>query len=224
MTGTEAARRIDISAVRTHHTRNDIDKMIIPARKFRFVNVHVLPGWVSYLSEQLKDDNDILPGSPVGFPSGAHKTAVKLLEARELVADGVGEMDLVMNVGRFKNGEYGYILDEIKQVKEIAGSVPLKVILEINVLNDDEIKKASDIVVESGADFIKTGTGWVPGDANIERLAMIRRHVGSSIKIKAAGGIRTLGEFLELDSLGIERFGINLDTAIEIVEQLDRKV
>jgi deoxyribose-phosphate aldolase len=221
MVGKEAARKIDISAVRTHHSKKDIDVLVESAKQYRFINVHVLPCWVSYVADLLKDDDDILPGAPVGFPDGAHKKLVKVLEAKELVADRVGEMDLVMNVGRFKNQEYDFVLDEIKEIRDIAGSLPLKVILEINCLTDDEIKKACDIVIEAGADFVKTGTGWVKGDANIDRLKMIKMHVGNQIKIKAAGGIRTVEEFLSLNEMGVERFGINLTTAIELVEYFD---
>ncbi len=221
MTGFDAARKIDISAVRTHHTQSDIDSVVAVAKQYRFVNVHVLPCWVRYLADLLKDDDDILPGAPVGFPGGAHKTGIKVHEARELMADGVGEMDMVLNIGKLRNHDYQYVLDEIKQVREVAMDVPLKVIIEINSIDDDQMLKACDLVVESGADFIKSGTGWIPGDANLKRLEKIKNHVGNQVKIKAAGGIRTIEELLFLESLGIERFGINLETAILLVRALD---
>lgn len=221
MTGLQAARKIDISAVRTHHTKEDINSVVKIAQQYRFINVHVLPCWVSYLAELLKNDPDILPGAPVGFPGGAHKTEVKILEARELIADGVGEMDMVINVGKLRNRDYDYVLNEIVEIRKISKTVPLKVIIEVNSLDDSEMYKACDLAIEGGADFVKSGTGWIPGDANIERLEKIKKHVGSRIKIKAAGGIRTVEEFLYLDSLGIERFGINLDTAIMLVKSLD---
>lgn len=221
MTGLQAARKIDISAVRTHHTKEDIDSVVTIAQQYRFINVHVLPCWVSYLAELLKNDSDILPGAPVGFPGGGHKTKVKILEARELIADGVGEMDMVLNVGKLRNRDYDYVLNEIVEIRKISQTVPLKVIIEINSLDDSEMYKACDLAIESGAAFVKSGTGWIPGDANIERLEKIKRHVGNRIKIKAAGGIRTVEEFLYLNSLGIERFGINLDTAILLVKSLE---
>jgi deoxyribose-phosphate aldolase len=221
MTGLEAARKIDISAVRTHHTKEDIDSIVRVAQKYRFINVHVLPSWVSYLAELLKDDIDIIPGAPVGFPGGAHKTKVKILEARELIADGVGEMDMVLNIGKLRNHDYDYVLNEITEIKKISRSVPLKVIIEINSIDDSLMLKACDLAIDGGADFVKSGTGWIPGDANLKRLEQIKEHVGDRIKIKAAGGIRTVEEFLYLSSLGIERFGINLDTAISLVESLD---
>lgn len=148
-------------------------------------------------------------------------TSQQILEAEELLKDGVGEMDMVMNVGKLKSHEYEYVLDEITRIRAIAGSVPLKVIIEINCLSDEEMKKACDLVLQGGADYIKTGTGWIPGDANLDRVKAIREYVGDKIKLKAAGGIRTQKEFLYLESIGIDRYGINLNTAIELVNSLD---
>jgi deoxyribose-phosphate aldolase len=94
------------------------------------------------------------------------------------------------------------------------------VIIEINVLKDDEVKKACELVMKSGSDFVKTGTGWIPSEVNIERVEMIKEFCGSDIKLKVAGGIRTLSEFNALYKMGVERMGINTKSAIEIVEQL----
>ena len=218
MNAFEAARKIDISAVRTHHGKDEIDQVIKLGKKYGFINVHALPCWTSYLAEQLNDSPEVLVGAPVGFPGGGHKTAVKELEALELVKDGVQEMDLVMNIGKLRSGEYRYITDEISSIKNIAGEIPLKVIIEINCLDDDQIKKACELVIEGGADFVKTGTGWVPGDANLERISRMMNFIGDSIKVKASGGVRTRDEFLYLDSIGVARFGINVRSAVEIVE------
>jgi len=219
MTAHEAARLIDISAVRTQHTKSDIEELVKYAAEYRFINIHALPSWTKLLSELLRDMPDVYVGAPVGFPSGGHKTAIKLAEARELVADGVEEMDIVMNIGRFRNKEYDYVLDELVQIiGETPDHVLTKVILEINVLTDEEIKKACELVIESGADFVKTGTGWVPGDANVERIRMMKEICGDRIKIKAAGGIRTPEEFIALCEMGVERFGINTKSALEIIE------
>jgi deoxyribose-phosphate aldolase len=217
----EAARRIDISAVRTQHTLNDIVQNVEYAKKYHFINVHVLPGWVKTLSEMLKDVEGVYVGSPVGFPGGGHCTMVKIAEAEQLIKDGVEEMDIVMNVGRFLNKEYDFVLKELKDIISITDkSIKTKVIIEINVLKDDEVKKACELVMKSGADFVKTGTGWIPGEANIERVKMIKEFCGPDIKLKVAGSIRTLSEFNTLYEMGIERMGINTKSAIEIVEQL----
>lgn len=216
------ARMIDISAVRTHHSIDDIKSLVQYAKEYRFINVHVLPAWVSLLVDLLKDEEDILVGAPVGFPSGGHLQEIKFREAKRLITDGVQEMDMVINVGKLKAGEYDYVLDEIKEIVDISGSIPLKAIIEINCLTDDEIKKACELVIEGGADFVKTGTGWVPGDANVERIRMIKQFVGDSIKIKAAGGIRIKEEFLKLYKIGVTRYGINTKSAIEIVESFNK--
>jgi len=219
MTALEAAGMIDVSAVRTHHSLKDIERVAELAKRYRFVNVHVLPCWVKALAAMLRETEGVLVGAPVGFPGGAHTTEVKVLEAELLVADGVQEMDIVMNIGRFKNREYAGVLDELTQVVACAGEgVLTKVIIELNCLADDEIEKACEVVMESGADFLKTGTGWVPGDANVERVARIKRITGKQLKVKAAGGIRTQDDFLRLYDLGVERFGINTASAIEIVK------
>ena len=219
MTSEQAARMIDISAVRTASSLGDIREIVKYAEKYRFINVHTLPSWTKTLSEMLKDIPGVFAGAPVGFPSGGHRAEVKLEEARLLIADGVREMDIVMNVGRFINKEYGYVLNELK---EIIGIVPegvlTKVIIEINALGGGEMEKACELAIESGADFVKTGTGWIPGGANIERIRQIKRICGPRIKVKAAGGIRTPQEFMELYDMGVERMGINVKSAVEIVE------
>lgn len=219
MTPVEAARLIDISAVRTHHCLKDIEEVVKIAQKYHFINVHALPCWVKQLSVLLANDPDIYVGAPVGFPGGAHRTETKLLEAKYLVEDGAQEIDIVMNVGKFKAGEYGYVRDELRQIIDSMPSHILKkVIIELNCLTDEEIQPACELVMDTGADFLKTGTGWVPGDANIDRIARIKKLTHGKIKVKAAGGIRTREEFDRLVDLGVERFGINTKTALKIVE------
>ena len=159
----------------------------------------------------------------MGFPSGGHKTAVKVLESKELVADGVQEMDILMNIGKFKYGEYEYVTQDIMAVLEVAPKGMItKVIIEINCLTDVEMLHACEIVMNCKADFIKTGTGWVPGDANIERIEKIKKLTQGKIKVKAAGGIRTREEFDSLLKLGVERFGINTQSALSIVESFKK--
>ncbi len=219
MTAKDAARLIDISAVRTHHGLKDIEQVVKIAKEYRFINVHSLPSWTKTVSEMLKDDPDIRVGAPVGFPGGGHTTKVKMLEAQQLIEDGVEEMDIVMNVGKFKNGELQYVTDELKQIIALAPEhVLTKVIIELNCIDDSELQDICSVVIDSGADFLKTGTGWVPGDANVARIAKIKEYTRGKIQIKAAGGIRTRDEFDALLALGVERFGINTASALAIVE------
>jgi len=223
MNAFDAAQMIDISAVRTQHGISDIEEIVGYAKKYSFINVHVLPNWVKTLADMIRDVPNIYVGSPVGFPSGAHSTKVKLLEAKQLIEDGVQEMDIVMNVGRFKSGQYDYVLDELKQIIALrkGTDIKTKALIELNCLTDEELPKACEIVVASGADFLKTGTGWVPGSANIERIRTIKKIVGDRIQIKASGGIRTREEFDELYNIGVTRFGINTHSAIEIIKTFE---
>ena len=219
MNARDAAGMIDISAVRTHHTLSDIEEIVAYAKAYKFINVHVLPNWISTLAEMIRDVEGVYVGSPVGFPSGAHSTETKLCEARQMIADGVEEMDIVMNVGRFKNKEYDYVLNELKQIIALkTPNIKTKVLIELNCLTDEEMEKACEIVIASGADFLKTGTGWVPGDANVERIRRIKELTRGKVKVKAAGGIRTRAEFDALLEMGVERFGINTQSALEIVK------
>lgn len=223
MLAREAAAMIDISAVRSQHTLKDIEEVVAYAKKYKFVNVHVLPCWVSALAAMLKDVDGVYVGAPVGFPAGAHKTETKILEAEQLLRDGVQEMDIVMNIGKFKNSEYEYVENELKQIISMAkGKALTKVIIEINLLSDFEMLKACDLVISAGADFVKTGTGWVAGGANIERIRKIKKHCGSAIKVKAAGGIRTMEDFYSLVDMGVERLGINTASALHIVQTLEQ--
>jgi deoxyribose-phosphate aldolase len=218
MTSYEAARLIDISAVRTAHTLADIVQVVAIAKQYRFINVHSLPCWTSTVRDLLSKEPDIFVGAPVGFPGGAHKTEVKLLEAEHLLKDGVQEMDIVMNVGRFKNLEYDYVADVINQIVAITPkNVRVKVIVEINALTDAELDKVCELIPQTGAEFLKTGTGWIPGPVNIPRIARIKELTRGKVKVKASGGIRTKDEFELLVGLGVERFGINLQSALEIV-------
>jgi deoxyribose-phosphate aldolase len=213
----EIARLIDVSTVRTSHGEADIRQLVTYAKEYRFISVHALPCWVSLLSDLLAADADIYVGAPVGFPSGAHKTMTKLTEAEQLLADGVEEMDLMMNVGMLRSGRLDYVEDEIKAVVQIAGDVEVKVILEVHCLSDDEIKRACELCIKAGAAFVKTSTGWMPTGATLETVSLISNFVGSAIKIKAAGGIRDLDTLAKMVALGVARFGINVQASMDLI-------
>jgi len=192
------------------------------AKEYRFINVHSLPCFTKALAGMLADEEGVYVGAPVGFPSGAHLTETKLLEAKLLVEDGVQEMDVVMNVGKFRSGDYDYVLNDLKAViQSTPADVLTKVIIELNCLGDSELAKACEIVAASGADFLKTGSGWIPGGANIDRIKKIKEILAGRTRVKAAGGIRTREEFDALLELGVERFGINMKSAISIVKSFE---
>jgi len=211
-------RLIDISAVQAFHGIKEIDELISYAKTYNFISVHTLPSWTSYLCGQLKDSPDILVGAPVGFPSGGSKTDIKIQEALQLIKDGVQEMDMVINIGKMKSGDFNYVREEIKRIREISLDIPLKVILEVHYLSEDLVKRGCEICIEEDIDFIKTGTGWAPSGATIDIIKMIKGFVGNSIKIKASGGIRNYATLETMYNLGADRFGINVDTSIKILE------
>ena len=215
----EAARLIDISAVQTHHTLADIRYVVDVAKRFSFMNVHSLPAWTRTVRDMLRDTPHILAGAPVGFPGGGHTTSVKLFEAEKLIEDGVQEMDIVMNVGRFKSEDYEYVLGELNRIVDLTPKAILtKVIIEINVLTDEEIMGACDLIMQTDADFIKTGTGWVQGSLNLARIAAIKRKTQGRIKLKVAGGVRAKEDFEYMCGIGVERFGINTQAALNLIQ------
>ena len=222
MNAYEAARLIDISAVRTHHGLKDIQEVVDIAKKYKFINVHALPSWTKTVTELLKDEPDIYVGGPAGFPGGGHCTEIKVMEAKRLLEDGAQEIDVVMNVGKLKSGEYDYVENELKEVLSVIPSnILTKVIIEINCLTDEEMLKACELVIASGADFVKTGTGWVPAPLDLERIRKIKDFTRGKIKLKVAGGIRTKEDFLAMVDMGVERFGIGTKSALEIVQSFE---
>ena len=220
LTARDIAQLIDISAVQTPHGEREIRELVRNAKEFHFIAVHVLPCWVSFLKGLLADSPDILVGAPVGFPSGAHRTEIKLAEEKLLIQDGVQELDMMLNVGKLRSGEYLYCEEEIRAVVREARSIPVKVILEVHYLDREELKRACDACIRGGAAFVKTATGWAPSGATLEVVQFITSFVGTAIKVKAAGSIRSLETLLKMYRMGVARFGINLTSSMEIVRSV----
>lgn len=216
------AQLTDISIVRSHHCLNDVRQIAEIALKYRFRNVHSLPCYTAELVKLIGVQPDVFVGAPVGFPSGGSPTEVKCMEAEFLVNNGAKEIDIMMNVGRFKDRDFILVLDELKQIINICqGKALTKVIVEINVLSDTELDDACRIVVESGADFLKTGTGWVPASLNLSRVEHLKNKLDKKLKLKVAGGIRTLEEIKYMVEIGVDRFGLNDKTAVDIINKLE---
>ena len=220
LTARDVARLIDISAVQAPHGEAEIRECVKSAKEFRFVAVHALPCWVPFLKGLLADSPDIMVGAPVGFPGGAHRTETKVAEAKMLIQDGVQEMDMMLNVGKLRSGDTRYCEEDIRAVVGAAGSLPVKVILEVHYLDREQLKKACEACIKAGAAFVKTATGWAPSGATLEVVQFITSFVGKAIKVKAAGGIRSLDTLLSMYRMGVARFGINLNSSIEIVRSV----
>ena len=214
----EIALLIDISAVRADSTRQDVEDIIDGAIKHNFICIFPMPGMLPLVFEKLKDHSQIGIGGVVGFPSGGETTASKLFQAKELKEAGCNEIDMVLNIGKLKSGMLNDIEDEIRQIKAAVSPLPLKVIMEVVLLTDEEIKTASSIILKAGADYIKTGTGWA-GATTLHHIDLIKETVGDAIKLKVAGGVRTLDTLLEMYQMGVSRFGIGYKSALRIMEE-----
>jgi len=214
LTARDVARLTDISAVRTAHGEAEIREMVASARRYGFYAVHVLPCWVSFLRGLLVDTPEILAGAPVGFPGGAHRTDIKEAEARALIADGVQEMDMMLNVGKLRSGDYRYVEEDIKAVVAAARGMAVKVIIEAPLLTEDEVRRACDLCIRGGAAFVKTSTGFGPSGATVEDIRLMRAEVGPALGVKAAGGIRDRRTALAMIAAGANRIGASASVAI----------
>ena len=143
----------------------------------------------------------------IGFPNGYSTTAAKVFEARDAVANGASEVDMVINIGYVKDGRYAEVLDEIRQVHEACEGKILKVIIETCLLTEDEKKKMCEVVTESGAEFIKTSTGFSTGGATFADISLMKEFAGKEVRIKAAGGIGSFEDAEEFIRLGADRLG-----------------
>jgi len=211
-------RLIDLSCVRTQSAMPELVKMVELAKKYRFICVFAMPCFTPWLAEQIKGESDILLGGTTGFPSGADTTETKVMTAKNLVSMGCDEIDMVINIGALKSGYDDVVRNDIRAVKEAIGDIPLKTILEVSLLTDDEIRRSSLLAVESGAAFVKTGTGWY-GATTVDHIRLIRETIGTSARIKAAGGIRTVKMIEDMVEAGCSRFGIGVNSSIAILEE-----
>lgn len=211
-------RMIDISAVRTDVVLEEIDTVVDLAIKYNLICVFAMPCFTDILVEKLAPYENILVGGVIGFPSGADSTKVKVKQTEELLEVGVDEIDMVINVGAMKSGMYDMVFEDIKAVVEAADGKPVKSILETSYLTDEEIAKASKIAVKAGVTFVKTGTGWGPKPTTVETIKIIKKAIGDSAQIKAAGGVRDIETMEEMIKEGCTRFGIGMNTVKKIFE------
>ena len=220
LTVDDFARMTDLSCVRADVDLAEIRELAEQAKRFNCIIAYVLPCYLEELKTLLKDAPEVGPAAAVGFPSGAHTTAIKVEEARQLAAAGSAELDMVANTGMLRSGRYDYVRDEIKAVHEAAGGVPLKVILECHHLTDDEIRKGSALCVAAGAEWVKTGTGWTETGATVENVALIKSVVGNNAQVKASGSVRDLRTAAEMIRRGAQRFGIGLRDGVRLLEEI----
>lgn len=218
------ARMVDISGVRTDVTMSEVEMIAAAARHYRFICAFAMPCFTRALAERLSDCPDILVGGTVGFPSGADTTFLKVANAKEQLAVGANELDMVINVGALKSGMYDYVYNDIRAVVDAAEDHSVKCILEIAYLSDDEIRRGAELAVKAGVQYVKTGTGWAAKHTTVDTIRVIKETIGDSAKIKAAGGVRTLDTMLEMIDAGCSRFGVGLRSIIAIMDEADARL
>ena len=212
----ELAKYIDHTLLRTDAQRADVAKLIEEAKAYHFASVCVSPIWVSYVSEALRDTG-IKTCTVIGFPQGATPSAVKAFETEQAVADGVDEVDMVIAVGRLKDGDDAYVKADIEAVVRAArGKALTKVIIETCLLTDEEKRRACLLAKEAGADFVKTSTGFAAGGATAADVRLMRESVGEAMGVKAAGGIRSRADAEAMIAAGAARLGTS--SGVKIVE------
>ncbi len=204
---------LDVSAVQVTSTKSDVACIAEWAARYDCKAAFCLSCFLPFLKEERSRLNArFFIGGTVGYPSGQITTAMKTDEAARLVALGVDEVDMVLNVGFLLSGMYDEVLNDIKAVKQTVGSLPLKVIIETPVLGPDSIKRAAELVVRGGAQWVKTGTGWTKTGTQIQHLKLIKETVGDQIKLKVAGGVSSLATIREMLPYGVKRFGVGRST------------
>lgn len=195
----------DHTILRQTTTWNDIKNVCDEGIKYRTASVCIPPCFVKRAKEYVNGELKIC--TVVGFPNGYNTTELKVFEAEEAIRNGADEVDMVINIGMLKSGETEYVLQEIKKVKAVCGNKILKVIVETCLLTDEEKIKACEIVTKSGADYIKTSTGFSCGGATREDIKLFSEHIGDGVKIKAAGGISNIRDAEDFILLGANRLG-----------------
>lgn len=204
----DIAGMIDHSLLQPFLSREELERGIQVALDYGVATVCILPYYLRRCTELLAGSS-VLPTTTVGFPHGAHATAIKVAEARQALADGARELDMVVNISAVISGDWDYVRRDIAEVLAAAhaGGARLKVIFENCYLNEAQKIRLCEICGELGVDWVKTSTGYGPGGATEEDVALMRRHSPAHVQVKAAGGIRDLDTLLRMRALGATRIG-----------------
>ncbi len=202
----ELAKYIDHTLLKADATVDDIIRLCQEAETYGFACVCINPCYVD-LAAHLLAESEVNVCTVIGFPLGANLTEVKVLETKEAVLRKAKEVDLVMNIGAAKSSRWEAVVDEIKQVVAAADGAVVKVIIETALLTTEEKKQACQAVIDGGAQFVKTSTGFASGGATEEDVRLLKELVGDRVKIKAAGGIRTREQAAAMIAAGAARIG-----------------
>ena len=201
----EILKRLDHTLLKQDATWEQIKKICDEGVEYGVASVCIPPSFVKRAAEYL--DGRLAVCTVIGFPNGYMTTASKVFETEDAVKNGADEIDMVINIGMVKEGNYGGVLDEIRAGRRACEGKILKVIIETCILTEEEKIKMCQVVTESGADYIKTSTGFASGGATFEDVKLMRAHVGPQVKVKAAGGISSVEDAETFIQLGADRLG-----------------
>ena len=205
MSEEEILEHVDHTLLLQTATWEEVRQICDDAMQYQTASVCIPPSYVKQASEYVQGSVPVC--TVIGFPNGYMTTKAKEFETRDAIANGASEIDMVINVGWLKDKKYDLITEEIRILKAVCGEKILKVIIETCLLEEEEKIKMCEIVTEAGADYIKTSTGFSSGGATFEDVELFAKHVGSQVKIKAAGGITSMEDARRFLELGADRLG-----------------
>jgi len=218
----EFAKTVDHTLLTPDAKEQDIVRLCEEAARYHFAAVCVPPCYVRRAAKELRGA-DVKVATVISFPFGADTSAVKVAAVREAIIGGASELDVVMNISKFLSGDFTYVADELASVNQEIGvvamnnglnDVVMKVIIETAYLSDKMKRLATQIVAASGADFVKTSTGFGPSGATPEDVALLREEAPEGLAVKASGGIRTLEDALDILNAGASRLGMSSSVAV----------
>ena len=209
----DLAGLIDHTLLKPDASAEQVRQLCAEARQYHFHSVCVNPIFAALAHRELAG-SEVTTCSVIAFPFGATTTMAKVAETRQAVADGAGEIDMVIAIGALKAAEHDYVRRDIAEVKQACGASALKVIIETCLLTDEEKVQACLLAKEAGADFMKTSTGYGGGGATVEDVALMRRTVGPTMGVKASGGIRTFAQAQAMVQAGATRIGASSGVAM----------
>jgi deoxyribose-phosphate aldolase len=217
---TAVALLIDHTVLRPEASQEEIARACAEARHYGFASVCVNPYWVRFAAAAL-EESSVRVCTTVGFPLGANESATKLAEGELALRQGAKELDMVQNIGALRSGHFEAVENEARQLAQLSHSrgAILKIILETCLLSEEEKATACRLAVKGGADFVKTSTGFATAGATIEDVRLMRRVVGRSAGVKAAGGVRTLEALLDMVEAGANRIGTS--SGVQIMRELE---
>lgn len=221
LTKEDIAYMMDPSVLKLDTTLSDVKHMVEVCKKYGCGSCFCWPCYYPQLVDLLEDAEITKFGTSLGFPTGQETTETKVFLAHQFMALDPATNDMQINVGWLKEGFDDLVYNDIKAVRDATPGVPLKVIMEVMLLTDEEIKRACELSIKAGADYVKTGSGFSADPTTLHHVKVIMDTIGDRAKLKVAGGVRTLDTLLKMYKLGATRFGIGCASAEKILDEVD---